>query len=52
MASKGQGLTVREGFKIGGIDHRGPETDYTTVSDKARAIACRGQQDLRKTHHN
>ncbi|MEZ8094043.1 selenium-dependent molybdenum cofactor biosynthesis protein YqeB [Photobacterium swingsii] len=33
------GLTVREGFKIGDIDPRGAEADYTTVSDKARAIA-------------
>lgn len=32
------GLTVTEGFKIGDIDPRGIEADYTTVSDKARAI--------------
>ncbi|MGF1763216.1 selenium-dependent molybdenum cofactor biosynthesis protein YqeB [Aliivibrio kagoshimensis] len=33
------GLTVTEGFKIGDIDPRGVEADFTTVSDKARAIA-------------
>lgn len=33
------GLTVPEGFKIGDIDPRGARADYTTVSDKARAIA-------------
>ncbi|WED29615.1 EF2563 family selenium-dependent molybdenum hydroxylase system protein [Vibrio sp. DW001] len=33
-----EGLTVTEGFKIGDIDPRGIEADYTTVSDKARAI--------------
>ncbi|WP_299014091.1 selenium-dependent molybdenum cofactor biosynthesis protein YqeB [uncultured Photobacterium sp.] len=32
------GLTVTEGFKIGDIDPRGIEADFTTVSDKARAI--------------
>ncbi|MDX1303572.1 selenium-dependent molybdenum cofactor biosynthesis protein YqeB [Photobacterium sp.] len=32
------GLSVTEGFKIGDIDPRGIEADYTTVSDKARAI--------------
>lgn len=32
------GLNVPEGFKIGDIDPRGPQADYTTVSDKARAI--------------
>jgi xanthine dehydrogenase accessory factor len=33
-----EGLTVTEGFKIGDIDPRGIEADFTTVSDKARAI--------------
>lgn len=33
-----EGLEVPEGFKIGDIDPRGPQADYTTVSDKARAI--------------
>lgn len=32
------GLVVTEGFKIGDIDPRGKHADYTTVSDKARAI--------------
>jgi xanthine dehydrogenase accessory factor len=32
------GLEVTEGFKIGDIDPRGKHADYTTVSDKARAI--------------
>lgn len=34
-----QGLTVNEGFKIGDIDPRGIDADYTTISDKARAIS-------------
>lgn len=34
-----QGLGVTEGFKIGDIDPRGQGADYTTISDKARAIA-------------
>ncbi|MGO1237692.1 MAG: selenium-dependent molybdenum cofactor biosynthesis protein YqeB, partial [Hafnia alvei] len=33
-----EGLEVSAGFKIGDIDPRGAEADYTTVSDKARAI--------------
>ncbi|HKL58206.1 MAG TPA: selenium-dependent molybdenum cofactor biosynthesis protein YqeB [Sphaerochaeta sp.] len=32
------GLTVPLGFKIADIDPRGAEADYTTVSDKAKAI--------------
>ncbi|MGF1698759.1 EF2563 family selenium-dependent molybdenum hydroxylase system protein [Photobacterium makurazakiensis] len=32
------GLSVTEGFKIGDIDPRGIEADFTTISDKARAI--------------
>jgi xanthine dehydrogenase accessory factor len=32
------GITVPVGFKIGDIDPRGVRADYTTVSDKARAI--------------
>ncbi|MTH48368.1 selenium-dependent molybdenum cofactor biosynthesis protein YqeB [Intestinirhabdus alba] len=32
------GLVVNSGFKIGDIDPRGADADYTTVSDKARAI--------------
>lgn len=32
------GLTVPEQFKIADIDPRGREADYTTVSDKAKAI--------------
>lgn len=32
------GLTVTPGFKIGDIDPRGGAADFTTVSDKARAI--------------
>ncbi|VXC70339.1 conserved hypothetical protein; putative NAD(P)-binding Rossman fold [Enterobacterales bacterium 8AC] len=32
------GLEVKTGCKIGDIDPRGAEADYTTVSDKARAI--------------
>lgn len=32
------GLVVNSGFKIGDIDPRGAEADYTSVSDKARAI--------------
>ncbi|WP_215782072.1 selenium-dependent molybdenum cofactor biosynthesis protein YqeB [Paludibacterium sp. B53371] len=31
-------IAVPEGFKIGDIDPRGARADYTTVSDKARAI--------------
>lgn len=31
-------IQVGEGFKIGDIDPRGATADYTTVSDKARAI--------------
>ena len=34
-----QGIKVTEGFKIGDIDPRGKDADYTTVSDKARAIS-------------
>lgn len=33
-----EGLSVTVGFKIGDIDPRGLEADFTTVSDKARAI--------------
>jgi len=33
------GLMVEQGFKIADIDPRGEKADYTTVSDKARAIA-------------
>ncbi|TKB51852.1 selenium-dependent molybdenum cofactor biosynthesis protein YqeB [Ferrimonas aestuarii] len=33
------GLEVTEGFKIGDIDPRGEDADFTTVSDKARAIS-------------
>jgi len=33
-----EGIYVEEGFKIGDIDPRGEEADFTTVSDKARAI--------------
>ncbi|SQC92234.1 selenium-dependent molybdenum hydroxylase system protein, YqeB family [Cedecea neteri] len=32
------GLVVDTGFKIGDIDPRGEKADYTSVSDKARAI--------------
>ncbi|UJF18342.1 EF2563 family selenium-dependent molybdenum hydroxylase system protein [Vibrio sp. SS-MA-C1-2] len=32
-------LTVTEGFKVGDIDPRGVDADYTTASDKARAIS-------------
>jgi xanthine dehydrogenase accessory factor len=32
------GLSVTSGFKIGDIDPRGLAADYTTISDKARAI--------------
>ncbi|WP_407300252.1 selenium-dependent molybdenum cofactor biosynthesis protein YqeB [Raoultella planticola] len=32
------GLVVNSGFKIGDIDPRGADADYTSVSDKARAI--------------
>ncbi len=32
------GIAVSEGFKIGDIDPRGDNADFTTVSDKARAI--------------
>lgn len=32
------GLVVNSGFKIGDIDPRGASADYTSVSDKARAI--------------
>lgn len=32
------GLTVVSGFKIGDIDPRGEKADFTSVSDKARAI--------------
>ncbi|KAF1370743.1 selenium-dependent molybdenum cofactor biosynthesis protein YqeB [Yokenella regensburgei] len=32
------GLVVNSGFKIGDIDPRGEGADYTSVSDKARAI--------------
>lgn len=31
-------LTVSKGFKVGDIDPRGSKADYTTISDKARAI--------------
>jgi xanthine dehydrogenase accessory factor len=31
-------LAVTQGFKIGDIDPRGQHADYTTISDKARAI--------------
>lgn len=33
------GLSVTVGFKIGDVDPRGLAADFTTVSDKARAIA-------------
>ena len=33
------GLTVTEGFKVGDVDPRGIDADYTTASDKARAIS-------------
>ena len=33
------GIAVTPGFKIGDIDPRGERADFTTVSDKARAIA-------------
>lgn len=33
------GLETKTGSKIGDIDPRGAQADYTTVSDKARAIA-------------
>lgn len=33
------GTSVPEGFKMGDIDPRGERADYTTISDKARAIA-------------
>ena len=33
------GLVVEKGFKIADIDPRGEKADYTTVSDKARAIS-------------
>ena len=33
-----EGLTVTQGFKVGDIDPRGIEADFTTISDKARAI--------------
>ena len=32
------GLAVVGGFKIGDIDPRGETADFTSVSDKARAI--------------
>ena len=32
------GLVVESGFKIGDIDPRGASADFTSVSDKARAI--------------
>ncbi len=32
------GLVVDSGFKIGDIDPRGASADFTSVSDKARAI--------------
>lgn len=32
------GLSIEQGFKIADIDPRGLKADYTTVSDKARAI--------------
>lgn len=33
------GLPVHTGMKIGDVDPRGAEADYTTISDKARAVA-------------
>lgn len=33
------GLPVEEGMKVGDIDPRGRETDFMTVSDKARSVA-------------
>ena len=33
------GLFVPEGFKVADVDPRGADTDHTTVSDKARAVA-------------
>ncbi len=33
------GIEVPEGFKIGDIDPRGAKADFTTVSDKARAVS-------------
>lgn len=33
------GTVVAPGFKIGDVDPRGEEADYTSVSDKARAVA-------------
>lgn len=33
------GIAVTPGFKCGDVDPRGAKADYTTISDKARAIA-------------
>ena len=34
-----EGIQVTPGFKCGDVDPRGEKADYTTISDKARAIA-------------
>ncbi len=34
-----EGIQVTPGFKCGDVDPRGREADYTTISDKARAVA-------------
>ena len=34
-----EGIEVTPGFKCGDVDPRGREADYTTISDKARAVA-------------
>ncbi|STQ67239.1 selenium-dependent molybdenum hydroxylase system protein, YqeB family [Hafnia alvei] len=46
-----EGLEVSAGFKIGDIDPRGVEADYTTVSDKARAIGGAVLEAMMKLGH-